>query len=61
MDGGPKIRRTNLSQRNVPAMDMQTRNIVVWRNSSSGNTDRCSMWLMSGLICNVRTQYSALQ
>lgn len=41
--GGPKRNRTNLSQRNVPAIDIQTRKIVVLRNSSSGNTDRCSM------------------
>lgn len=59
--GGPKSRRTNRSQRNVPAMDIQTKNIVVWRNSSFGNVERCSMWLMSGLTCSVDTQYTACQ
>ena len=33
----------------VPAIDMQTRKRTVSRYSSLGNTERCSMPLISGL------------
>ena len=45
----PNSRRHKRSQMKVPAIDMQTRKRTVSRYSSLGNTERCSMPLISGL------------